>query len=225
VGIVEACRGFGRHDLALAWIECGLAAFEGHPDHRLAALADEEYVRAGRAEDATALAFRAFTSRPTLDGYRAVQACAERHGAWAAWRERALVWLRDGMERPGSPEWATRGLADVLVRVLHFEGHGEAAWQLAGEVDCSLETWVVLADARAATHPDDAVAVYRRAAEGHVERKSRRGYGEAVKYLERARDVLVADGREGRFRAIALDFRVRHGRKSNLMGLFEERGW
>jgi hypothetical protein len=46
-----------------------------------------------------------------------------------------------------------------------------------------------------------------------------------VKYLERARDVLAAAGREARFRAIALDFRVHHGRKSNLMGLFEERGW
>lgn len=58
-----------------------------------------------------------------------------------------------------------------------------------------------------------------------MERKSRRGYAEAVKYLERARDVLAAAGREARFRAIALDFRVHHGRKSNLMGLFEERGW
>jgi hypothetical protein len=225
-GIAEECRAFGRHDLALAWIERGLAAFEGHPDRRLVELADEEYVRAGRAEEATALAFRCFATRPSLDGYRALQACAERHGAWPSWRELALDWLRNRLAEAASmPDWEARGIANVLVQVVHFEGDAEAAWRLAGEIGCSTGTWLELADARAATHPDDAVEVYRRAADGHVERKSRSGYDEAVRLLEKARDVLAAAGREGRFRAIALDFRVHHGRKSNLMRLFDERGW
>lgn len=83
-------------------------------------------------------------------------------GRWAA----ALGWLWEGTAEAGSRDRVAGGNADVLARVLHSEGDGEAAWRLAGEADCSLETWIVLADARAATHPDDAVAVYRRAAGG-----------------------------------------------------------
>src|SRR5207244_245202 len=112
-------------------------------------------------------------------------------------RADALQLLRDlgGRRQPGG--------STELVGAFLLDGEVKAAWQAAAEGGCTEQVWLRLADLRRADHPDDALAVYRRARDDVLQTTGDASYARAVKLLTTMRDVFVAAGREEEFIAEA----------------------
>jgi hypothetical protein len=175
--IAELCRSHGEHDAALEWAERGMAVFDDAPDPRLPSFMIEEYRRRGRSADASEQSLAAFEDRPTLETYRDLAVDAQALGEWPGRRAQAIGLLKAPQPKlPGSkrhPSLRGRGWSE-LVRVLLWENDVDAAWDAARDGGCTSELWLQLADRRRATHPADALTVYRRHVEHIIGRKDKR---------------------------------------------------
>jgi uncharacterized Zn finger protein len=209
--IAETLSAAGRAEEALAWAERGLAAFPERHDDRLSDFVAEAYLRAGRRDEAMAVAWDDFVARPALDRFVRLRSWAGGAADWPEWRERALDRLR--------------GRPSELVRVLLAEDELEAAWAAAGGAGCSEELWLRLAARREADHPEDALAVYRRAVQAAVARTDRQGYEEAVALLRRMRPLAQRLGAEDAFGREVAALREGHRRKRTLVALLDGLGW
>lgn len=232
VRIAEVCLQDGRHDQALGWAERGAAAFPQRTDPRLRQLLAEEYHRRGRHDEAMALAWAMFTDRPTLEGYRGLQAHADRIGGWPAWRDKALAHLRSqpadrgpdaGAGRRVWPGWS--GGSSELVRIFLWEGDDETAWQEATQGGCSEALWMELAAKREADHPEDALPIYQDQVERLIAQMGKQAYQQAVGLLRKVREVMTRLGREEELAAYLASVRATHKRKRNLIKLLDAAGW
>lgn len=112
----------GSSALALEWAERGLRAFPSQLDPRLREFVTQEYLSAGRHDEAQALAWAAFEQQPGLERYKDLKRCAERTKSWAQWRERAITLLRARLTKPkrdgASPAWSPHADSSRLVEIL-----------------------------------------------------------------------------------------------------------
>ncbi|HWC26473.1 MAG TPA: hypothetical protein VG474_07815 [Solirubrobacteraceae bacterium] len=221
--VAELCRAHGEDDMALDWAERGMAAFRDSPDSRLRSFLIGEYRRRGRAADALEQSLAAFEGRPTLETYRELAHDAQTLGEWPARRAAAIALLK--RPQPGLPGAARhpslrgRGWSE-LVRVLLWEGDGDAAWEAANEGGCTPDLWLELADRRRDRHPCDALAVYRRHVEDVIGHKDKRAYQQAVEIIDGTVRALFAEcGRAADFTAYVDEVRAAHKPKRNLMKL------
>lgn len=220
--IAELLREHDRHDEALAWAERGLAAFPDAPDSRLRAFAVEEYRRRGRSDDALALTARAFDERPGLETWKGLRRDAEAVGEWETRRADALRVLAESVQAAGGEQhWAGRRDRSELVRVHLYEGDVELAWQEACAGGCSPALWIELADLRRESHPDDALAVYKREVAATIERRDKHAYAAAIEAMGSVRELLESTGRGDEFAAYVADVRAEHKRKRNLVKLLD----
>ncbi len=120
------------------------------------------------------------------------------------------------MEPPGAKE---------LVEVLLWEGDPSAAWQEAVTSGVPHGLWMRLAGTREDEFPTDAVPIYEREVELLIGTKSNGGYADAVKTMDRVRDLLRRAGRPEEFPAYAARVRTAHKPKRNLMKLLDAKGW
>jgi uncharacterized Zn finger protein len=232
VRIAEVCLQDGRDDQALGWAERGAAAFPQRTDPRLCQLLAEEYHRRRRHDEAMALAWAMFTDRPTLEGYRGLQAHADRIGGWPAWRDKALAHLRSQPVDRGRdadagrrvwPGWS--GGRSELVRIFLWEGDNETAWQEATQGGCAEALWMELAAKREADHPEDALPIYQDQVERLIAQMGKQAYQQAVGLLRKVREVMTRLGREEELAAYLASVRATHKRKRNLIKLLDAAGW
>jgi hemerythrin-like domain-containing protein len=154
---------------------------------------------------------------PTLGIYRQLVDHATNPGNASA---EAIAYLQGLV---GSPIGTTghRYPADPLIEVLDHEGRHDEAWALYLEHGCDHDLAMRLAKRREAEHPLDAVAVYERDVERHIDRKNKTGYRTAVRQLVRIHKFADQAGHPV---AAAIIERVRteHRQKRNLVSLLDD---
>ena len=192
---------------------------------RRAAPARPAAARDGQAEDAVALAERAFTSEPRASTYRELRETALGLPGWAERRSAALQRLRDpaAEARPAS-RYFHRDRSEV-VRAQLEEGDLEAAWADAVEGGCETRLWRQLAEARRERHPDESIGVYRRLLDKVLEQADVRAYHEAVALLREIRKTLTDHAREEEFADDVERIREAHRRRPKLLSLLAAEGW
>jgi uncharacterized Zn finger protein len=207
----------GRDDDALTWAERGLQAGSERPDPRLADLAVDLYLRAGRVDDAVSLRRAVFERDPNQATYQALRSATLPTGRWPETRDQALAILH--------ARAAQGGYANaILIRVLLDEQRHADAWAAAQRGGCTDDLWLVLAEQRAATHPHDAIGVFQRLAEAAIGQGTKGAYQEAAGLAERIQRLHLGTGMPEAF-SIWLDgMKARHKRKRNLIAELSRRG-
>lgn len=232
--IVQLCQRAGRPDVALDWAECGWRAFAGQrPDERLRAFLADAWHQRGRHDEAMALIWDGFAAAPGFAAYQSLKAHADLCGRWSDWRAKALARIRERTASPwgdsaarSSHPWLTaRGDHSDLVDIFLWEGDDEAAWREARGGGCSHQHWLRLAERRTATHPEDALAVYRERLPVVLPATGSGDYERAIGFLRQIRDLLTALGRADEFSRFTADLRAQHRRKRNFMALLNREGW
>lgn len=225
--IAEICRDAKRFDAALDWAERGLKAFPKDTDARLLEFLAAEYHRRGRHDDAIAMGWRQFESRPALDTYHTFKGHVDCAGAeaWPAWHERALDLLRQRIAsaQPDSrrPVQSLYAVADrsTLVEIFLWEENVEAAWQAAQTGECRGDILLHLAAAREATHPADAIPIYLRVAESLVAQMNNDAYAKAARHLAHVKSLHLALGQPDAWVAVHARVCTTHKAKRNFMTL------
>lgn len=205
VRIVSALAGERRHADALEWAERGLREHENAwSDQRLVDAAVEQNLALDQLAEAVEVRQRALRARPTFDRYRQLR---ELGG--------------DGVDHVRA-----RGLlrGAELVRALLADGEHDLAWDAAQDVQCSAALWQELAERRAAGHPLDAAAVFRRLAAGRIEHRNNDGYAAAATLIARVGQLYERAGQAGTFAHYLDDVKIEHRRKRNFMAALAAEG-
>lgn len=206
VGIAEGWRRQGRVRDAVTWAEKGWEAFRGRPGQAeiLRELLAELYLEVGRGQEAAAIAWERFAAQPNRRTYDLWLEQSTRAGeASEASRERALAHLRTRPAAAGAD-------ASLLVELLLQLERDEEAWQAAQEHGCAAQDWLRLADRRESRHPNEALAIYRRAAEACLEAGSSASYREAAEHLAKVRRLMERLGHADEFEEYRADLRRRN---------------
>lgn len=219
----------GQHDEALLWAEKGIQAFPSRTDGRLREFLADEYHRRERHDDAMVLAWTSFSEQPSLQEYDRLKAHAERAKCWPVWRERALDYVRDGIEKnrkatPKSPYGPTVNHS-LLVEIYLSEKHTEAAWQEAQAGGCSSSLWLTLAERREKTHPEDALPIYKRHLDSTLAQTNNAAYETGVRLLKKIHSAMSRMGQEQMFAPYLAAVRTTYARKRNFVRLIEETRW
>jgi uncharacterized Zn finger protein len=211
----------GQADAALDWLERGWRVFAGKPGaDRLRDVLAVAYHDRGRHVEAMALIWDGFAAGTiSLSGFKHLKQHAECAGSWPDWRSRALTLIRDRLKsgRGGHPS--------VLVDIFLFEGDAEAAWQAASAGDCSSNRWLQLAELREASHPADALAVYRKHLPEVLPASGSGDYPSAIALIGKIKALLTILGRGAEFPPFAAELRTQHKRKRNFIALLNQNGW
>ena len=230
--IAELYHDAGDPDLALDWAERGWRAFEGgRRDGRLRDFIADAYQRRGRRDEAVALMWEAFVEEQRLDTYRELERHGRRAKQWPDWREKALALVRERIgnetvESPDRPVWMRAPSRDnsLLVEIFLHEGDPEAAWREAEAGGCSPGLWLRLAERRQATHPEDAIRIYKAHITALLGDTGERVYKEAVGFIAKIEALLVRSGQAAKFRPFLEEIRATHRRKRNLMKMLDQEG-
>ncbi len=224
LAIAEIYRDAGRHDEALDWAECGLAAFADRPDDRLRDFLAAEYLRRGRTDEALAQVRLQFTGQPSLYTYRKVRNVATAIGTWPEVRAQALELLerhlRNRPSRSGYFADASPGIS-ILVEVLLDDGDLDAAWAAAHSGECAQRLWLQLAELRGPEHPEESIAVYRRCIGPIIEQTNNTAYAEALGLLKKIRPLLARLGREAELGPYLAELRAKYKPKRNFVKLLD----
>lgn len=229
--IAEIYREAGRHDEALEWAEEGLKAFPQR-DSRLIEFLAQEYHRRGRHDEAMKLIWNQFVESPFLKNYQELKAHARKvrpRSDWPVWRDKALAHLRgviqnEKQEEKGSKNpWHWAGHADNsrLVEVFLWEKRHDEAWQEASAGGCSAGLWLRVAALREEKHPGDAVPIYQEMIAPTLKQANNAAYAEAVKLLQKIRELMGRLGRVTEFEDYLAALRVEYKRKRNFIKLLE----
>ena len=223
--IAEVYRKEGEKDKALEWAERGLAAFPKNTDVRLREFLIDEYLRRNRGEEALALAWAEFEEHPYLEPYRKLKAVATKQNNWQDWRNKALACLKQDIEKEfRTQRFGRRTAADKsrLVEILLWEKNVEEAWQEALAGTCRDDLQLKLADMRAKTHPQDAVAVYWSHVICLVVQTNNHAYDEAFALLKKIKPLLLQENAELHWKKYIGELRTRFKAKRNFMKLLDK---
>ncbi len=230
--IAELYREAGEHDKALDWAEQGMKAFPQR-DSRLVEFLAREYHRSARHDDAMKLIWHEFVDSPSLKNYQELKAYARKVRPvpdWPAWREKALAHLRSVIEKEIREEttsknhWHWAGHADNsrLVEVFLWEKRDDEAWQEASAGGCSSGLWLRVAAAREEKHPVDAVPIYKEMIALTLKQANNAAYTEAVKLLQKIRELMGRLERVIEFEDYLAALRVEYKRKRNFIKLLDK---
>jgi len=215
--IVEAYQLAGDDDKAREWAERG---FQFHPDlfaNRLPNQLISIYRDNDRHSEALDILWRRFEARPGLAYLQPIKDYVEPLQDWRAWHDRAFALMRKQVDAPArtQPHATTRA---ELIRVLLWDGDGEAAWTEANKGDrLSVDLWLSVAEAREATRPDDSIGVYRRIMNQLVENTSNGDYRLPVDLLRKMRRLFRVLGQDHAFEVEVDRLRHEFKRKRNFM--------
>jgi len=223
--IAQVCQNAGRSDEALHWAERGFAAFPDRTDQRLRAFLADEYLRRARADDAMAVIWAQFLEQPALAAFQLLKRYADQIETWTLWRSRALGEVRRSIDlaKTAGPTSAPIGRARYrwdlppdgtrLVDILLWEGHVDEAWTEAQALRCSPGLLLQLAAVRQATHPNDAIPIYRQEVERLLKVSDKRNYAQAVELLGRIGPLMSRQGRATEFESYVADIRAANARR------------
>lgn len=214
--VAEATLELELPDDALRWAFDGIERTSGWQVAKLFDLAAE--LLAGRGDMAGVLRLRReqHERMPSATTYGLVRSVAESTGGWEAMRAEARAVL--GARDPG-------GLVDVLLA----DGEAEGAWTLATTEPVGWEVgehrWKRLAEARAVTHPADAMAVWFRLVDDALVTADKRSYQAAVRYLKAAKKAAAAADALAEFEVRVAGLRETHRRRPSLIAMLDKAGF
>lgn len=211
----------GRRQEALQWAEQGLKTFTERPDRRLVEFVTDHYQRAGRHEEALALAWRAFTAWLNLSAYQQLKAVAELAGVAEEWAEKTIQWLQQDypkqrQSRNNRGSWQPDGNS-LLVEILLWEKKVEAALIAAQDGGCSESHWFQLAGALEKQQPAEAARIYRRFLDGIVDQRNNNAYDQAAELMATIRALMHKAKQQKAFTTFLAEVRTRHKAKRNFM--------
>ena len=225
--LAKLCQAHGRLDEALRWAEEGLAAFDPVKAYPLVDLMIALLLEHGDDARAGEVAWERFMRKADSRAFRELMPVAERIGQRAALRDKAfaLLWsrVRAEEEKPAETHyrWAERARDQVLE--IHLEEDDAArVWEVFCGGPVSVKLWRRVAELRGRSHPDEAVAVYRRLLPHAVEAgTSRSRYEEAAEIVQAIGSLRAAQGKLPMFSAELTAIRLEWKRKRNFIKLLE----
>ncbi len=217
-----------RVEEALAWVEQGIAAFPDERNDELLSLAVEAQVALGNHAEVERLAWQRFEKSSGCDSFFKLMEVAHRIDRKDVLRERALdhLWhsvtedeLQDGLPRRSQWVQPRRG---EIVSIFLREGNADAMWEAFCGGKVAVGLWVSVADERAKSHHEDAIALYKRLLPHVVEGGTHSShYGEAFAVVKKIRALRAAHEQMGMFGDELAEIRLEWKRKRNFMKLLD----
>ena len=227
LALASFCQSHGRLDEAQQWADQGLAAFDAVKAYPLVDFTIGLLLVRGDHARAEALAWERFARQPGSRAFRELMPVADSIGRRDALREKAfaLLWSRVRAEEGKSVEtrvrWADRA-RDHLLAIHLEEDDADAAWEVFRGGPVSVMLWRQVAELRGRSHPDEAIAVYRRLLPHAVEAgTSSSRYDEAAAIVRAIRSLRAAQGQLRIFGDELAEIRLEWKRKRNFMKLLE----
>ncbi len=227
VEIAQVLLDAGRADEALEWAEKGAGKFRANPDSRLTTLLVQEYARRGRTQAALDEAWNLFAAQPSVEAFRLLKKQAEILNVWKEWRAKAVGLLDDLSQKEGTARhgafYPYVDTSTTLVEILLDDDDPDGAWRAAITHGCRNDLWLRLADARAAGHPEDALAIYRARIEEAASGVGRQGYERIVDLLGRMERIMLREGREEEFADEVRRLREMWKRRRTFVAMLDEK--
>jgi uncharacterized Zn finger protein len=215
--LAEILAQAGRDEESLEWGRKGIAAFGGTADRRLTAFVAGLLVKRGDTDAGIELLMDALRSSPSLESYHAVQHLAESAGVWPKVRDTARAILKETGDR--------RRDQSALVQALLNEGESGAAWELAVAGGCDNRLWMELADSRAESDPEDALAIYDAQLDDALLPASQDAYDRTAWLLKRIEPTMARLGRQAEFQSRVASIREEYKRRRNLLDTLNRAGF
>jgi len=229
--LAKLCREHGRLDDAIRWAEEGFEAFPVNESYPLESLLVELYRESGDHEKVEKVAWRRFERLAGCNAFFDLLEIGKLIGREGSLRERAfgLLWSRvEKQESESSKGGSFRRSAlfgferDHLVDIHREEGDVEAMWAVFCGGPVSVKLWQPVAAIRGKTHPDEAVALYRRLLPYVVEAEGPGArYDRAFEIVAAIRQLRVERGEVERFEDELRSIRTEWKRKRNFMRRLE----
>jgi uncharacterized Zn finger protein len=226
--IAELYKKSDNRDKALEWAEAGLKAFPDRIDSRLRDFLAAEYHHRKRHDEAMKLIWADFSDHASLANFQKLKTNAERVAQWSAWREKALDFIREDINRTKQSgggrlrTWVASGNNSLLVEIFIWEKDPDAAWQEAQVGGCSERLWMGLAAGREQDHPQDAIDVYKKWIDPTVEKKNNQAYQDAANLMRKIRVLMNRLNRDVDFADYLRGVRTAHKPKRNFMKLLDQ---
>jgi uncharacterized Zn finger protein len=220
----------GRHDEALAWAEKGIAAFGSELSDDLVKFSIDEHLRRGDADRVESLAWQRFVRQPGSDAHFELVRVARRIGRADELTKRAVqhLWqLVRAEEAPNTkrlPSWQPP-VRSALVAIHLRQKEAEKAWEAfcGGPVDIRL--WDKVGAVRGMTHPEEAVALYKKLLPHVVTAGTRNAqYEEAFEIVKAIQELRATQKQDALFRQELADLRTTWKAKRNFMKLLATLG-
>lgn len=213
--VAEAMVELDLPEDALRWAREGIERTSGWQVAKLYDLAAKLLADRGDVAEVLELRRSQHERMPSSTTYSFVRAAAQVTGEWAALCAGAREVL-GGRDRGG------------LVDVLLDDDDLDAAWALATVEpawDAGEHRWTRLAEARAVSHPGDAMAVWFRLVDEVLGTADKRAYQAAVRYLKAAKKAAVAAAAMVEFEVRVAGLRETHRRRPSLIARLDKAGF
>lgn len=230
--LAKLCREHGRLDEAIRWAEEGFKAFPINEAYPLESLLVEFYRESGDYEKIETVAWQRFERLAGCNAFFDLLEVGKAIGRERSLRERALGFLWSRVKKQEA-ESSTRGSSrrsalfgferDHLVGIHLEEGDADAVWEVFCGGPVSVKHWQPVAAMRGKTHPDEAVALYRRLLPHLIEAEGPGArYDGAFEIVAAIRQLHIEGGQLAKFQNALREIRGEWKRKRNFMKRLDE---
>jgi uncharacterized Zn finger protein len=214
--LAKLCEEHGRTDEAIKWVEDGLFMFEDKLDDRLVLYAADLFMRHGRADDRSALLWRAFARSPSIDLHKKLV-----HNLKGDSRvqvtDRAIELIKT--RKPDAGRRRFLNDEDLVVSILSSERRLDEAWAFAASAKCTVYCLEELAQASEKSHPRQALEVHQRHVTRLVQTGGNHNYAEAQRLIKRMRIIAEQGGESNGQATFESDLLAKHHAKRNFIKL------
>jgi hypothetical protein len=214
--LAKLCEEHGRTDEAIKWVEDGLFIFEDNLDDRLVHYAADLFMRHRRADDRSALLWRAFARSPSIDLYKKLLHNLKGDNRVQV-TDRAIELIKARKPDAGRPRFQNDD--DLVVSILSVERRLDEAWAFASSAKCTVYCLEELAQASEKSHPRQALEVHQRRVARLVQTGGNHNYAEAQRLIKQMRIVAEQGGEANGQAAFESDLLAKHRAKRNFIKL------
>jgi hypothetical protein len=214
--LAKLCDEHGRTDEAIKWVEDGLFIFEDNRDDRLVHYAADLFMRHARADDRSALLWRAFARGPSIDLHKKLV-----HNIRGDNRveitNRAIELIKT--RKPGAGRPRLQNDNDLVVSILCSERRLDEAWAFVASAECTVYCLEELAQASEKSHPHQVLEVHQRRVIRLVQAGGNHSYAEAQRLIKQMRIIAERGGEADGQAAFESDLLAKHHAKRNFIKL------
>jgi uncharacterized Zn finger protein len=215
----------GRHQQALEWAERGLAKFPNEYNAGLIDFCIDLQREHGKPERANELAWRQFAQSPHYEAWlRLLKHTPEK--ARGEVKQRGITHLEALMQQeesaPKKPSrnysWNPPGARSTLVQIHLREKNTARVWELASGHAIANKLWPAVAKMRGETHPDEAIAIYRKLLPDAIRQgQGNARYDEAFDLVTFIRTLRLKQGKKDEFRHELTALKAEYKAKRNFI--------
>jgi uncharacterized Zn finger protein len=217
--LAKLCEEHSRTDEAIKWVEDGLFIFEDNRDDRLVLYAADLFLRHGRADDRSALLWRAFSRGPSIDLHKKLVHNLKGGNRVEA-TDRAIELIKT--RKPNAGRLRLQNDDDLVVSILSSERRLDEAWTFAASAKCTVYCLEELAQASEKSHPRQALEVHQRRVTRLVQTGGNQCYEEAHRLIKRMRIIAEQGGEADGQAAFESDLLAKHHAKRNFIKLMSD---